>query len=425
MKRSQRPNNRALRRAARRLARRGRAAPRRGPVLAALTSSALALPGVVGSARADTPVDRWAVDFATSYYAENDIEDDKVSAGDTGRYEILTQQLRITAPVTDRSDFSVDLQYETMSGATPWFVEPDANGDPVQVMTGASVEETRTDVLATGSYYFDNWKTSLSGGVSTENDYFAVNGGFEAETHFNEKNTTLAAGFGFSLDEIEPTDAELFSTRVSSEEKQSYSAFVSLSQILTRHSAIQSSLSYQTSTGFLSDPYKLVSVNGVNLADTRPDDRHQLAWLTRYRHHFARTDSTLHADYRFSIDDWGIHAHMLELAWYQTLWERIRITPSLRYYSQSQADFYAPFFLAAPSDGLFSSDYRLSPYGALSAKVRAETLLRDGPFHTSWRLGFVWERYLSDADWAIKSVDVENPGLVDFNIFTFNLSARF
>ncbi len=424
------PENRRARRAAKRRARRGRsnsAATRRLPVLAALTSSALALPGIAGSARADTPTERWSLDFASSYYAEDDIDEDKVSAGDTSRYEIFTQQLRLTAPITDRSDLKIDFVHETMSGATPWFIEPDPNGDPIQVMTGASVEEQRIDALVSGSYYFDNSRATLSGGVSDENDYFAVNGGLEYETHYNEKNTTLAWGGAFSVDSIQPTDAGTieFPTRPEDEDKQSYSGFLSLSQILGRATALQTSVTYQFGTGYLSDPYKLVSVEGANRGDSRPDTRHQLAWLTRLRHDFARTNSTLHADYQLYLDDWGIHAHTLELAWYQTLWERLRLIPSLRYYSQSQADFYAPYFVFTPADGHFSSDYRLSPYGALGAKLRVESVPWEGPWRTSWRLAAIYERYMSSADLALGSVDVENPGLIDFNNFTLNLSAKF
>ncbi len=425
MSRPPRHDNRAARRAAKARARRSGAARRPLGVLAALTSSAMALPGLAGSARAESPSDRWAIETSSSYYLEDDLDSDKVSAGDTERYEIFTQQVNLTAPLTDRSELLVDFVYETMSGATPWFVEPGADGDPVQVMTGASIEETRIDALATGSYYFDRTKWSLSGGVSTENDYFALNGGLGFETSWNEKNTSLGAGFGFSIDEIEPTDSDLFPTRPDKEDKQSYSGFLSVSQILGRGTAVQASATYQYATGFLSDPYKLVQVDGLNLQDNRPETRHQLALLARLRHHFARTNSTLHADYQFHVDDWGIYANTLELAWYQTFFEAFRVIPSLRYYSQSQADFYAPYFFDTPSDNLWSSDYRLSPYGALSGKVRAETVPIRGPFKTAWQLAFVYERYMSSGDFALGSVDVEAPGLVDFNSFSLNLTARF
>jgi hypothetical protein len=399
-------------------------------MLAALTASALALPGLAlpglaPDALADGPTERWSLETATSFYAEDDVDSDKVSSGSTSRYEIQTQQFQLKAPFTERTDLGLNVTYESMSGATPWFVEPGPDGDPVQVMTGATVEEERIDVLGTGSYYLDNGRLSLSGGLSNEKDYFAGNGGVEAEIHFNEKSTSLTTGLGFSLDTLEPTDADLFATRPKEENRQSVSAFAGISQVIRRNMALQSSLSFQRSTGFLADPYKLVSVGGVNLADSRPDERNQIAWLTRYRHHFDRMNGTLHADYRFSLDDWEIYAHSVELAYYQTLWDSLRLIPSLRYYSQSQAEFYGPFFADLPSDGYASSDYRLSPFGALSWKLRAEAVLQDWPFHMDWRIGISWERYVSSGDLSLGRVGVENPGLVSFHLFSVNLTTRF
>jgi hypothetical protein len=421
--------NRARRRAAARVLRRvkrGFGLRARPSILAALTASALALPGLAPPARADTPVDRWSIATATSFYIEDDLDSGQAAPGtETSRYEVRTQQLELRAPFTDRTDLALEFVHESMSGATPWFVEPDGNGEPVQVMSGATVKDERQDLLGTGSYYLDNGRLSLRGGLSTENDYFSGNGGVEAAIDFNEKTTTLSSGFGFSFDTIEPTDANLFPTRVDEEEKQSYSMFASVSQVLNRAAALQSGLTLQHSTGFLSDPYKLISVGGVNLADSRPDTRNQLTWLTRYRQHFERLAGTLHADYRFYLDDWEIYSHTIELAWYQELFDRFRLIPSLRYYDQSQASFYAPYFLALPSDGLASSDYRLSPYGALSWKLKAEAALNDWPAHMDWIVGLAWERYLSGGNLALGDVRYENPGLVSFNVFTLSLSARF
>ena len=107
-------------------------------------------------------------------------------------------------------------------------------------------------------------------------------------------------------------------------------------------------MTYQNGSGFLSDPYKLVSIAGSNFADRRPDSRNQIALMGRYRRHFSGVGGSLHLDYGFYVDDWGIDAHTLELAWYQSLFgDVLTIVPSVRYYTQSQADFYAPFFATA------------------------------------------------------------------------------
>jgi hypothetical protein len=405
--------NRKARRAARKARR------QRQGALAALTTSALLLPGL---ARAQDQ-ERWGIDYGFSMYSEDDLAASKLQAGSRERYEIETHQLQMRAPLGDRIDLGLDLVEETMSGATPWFVEPNAQGEPVQVMTGASVEDQRSDVLLRGTYLFDTARTSLTGGYSIEDDYRAINAGFGSEHDFNEKNTTFSWGSSVSFDDIDPTPT-LVNADPAREDKRTISVFTGLSQVINRSSIVQSTFTYQNGSGFLSDPYKLVSVAGTNLPDSRPDSRNQFAWLTRYRRHFSSLSGALHADYRLYVDDWDVTSHTLELAWYQMMWDTLAIIPSVRYYTQSEAEFYGPYFTSSPGDD-FSSDYRLSPYGALSWKLRAETRLSDWPFRMAWKVGVSWERYESSGDLAIRDVEVENPGLVSFNVLMFNLSARF
>ena len=397
----------------------------------ALTAGALALPGLVGSALADAPVDRVSASYGYSKYLEDSLPASKVVAGSLDRMEIDSHQFRVEGPIFDRMDISADVMYESMSGASPIFSIPDANGDPVQVMSQATIEESRTDALLTGNYYFDDATASLAAGVSIENDYRAFNISMSGQRTTPDKNMTVSAGAGVSFDTIEPTDADLtidgtevYPLRPTKEEKTVFNAFMGMSHIITRSSVVQSSINFRHGNGYLSDPYKQVSLGGGQVgADSRPSVRNQMAWLTRYRHHFDRVSGTLHADYRFSTDDWGISAHTFDLAWYQTFWERFRLTPSIRYYSQGQADFYAPFFNGLPQNGFATSDYRMAAFGALAVRVKAEALLEG--FGIYWRAALSWERYVSSADLALQKVALENPGLVSFNLLSARLTARF
>ncbi len=389
----------------------------------------MALSGPAASAWADSPIKGVEADYHYSTYSEDDLDTSKgLAGGETSRYEIQMHQFSLRAPVGERWDVGIDMVHETMSGASPQYVVPDAAGKPIQVMSGASIDDQRNDLLVKWNRYFDNGRLGLSSGYSSENDYRAINLGVDGETHFNEGNTTLSVGLGMSVDAIEPTDANLFATRPDDETKQSYSVLLGLSQILNRATLLQTSVTYKHSRGYLSDPYKsMFVVGGTFLPDERPDVRNQLSWLSRFRGHVRELQGTLHADYQFHIDDWGISSHTFELAWYQSLWDTVQIVPSLRYYSQSQAFFYAPFYDADRPDGLRSSDYRLSPYGALSWGIKADAQFHDWPFQMngSWGAMFSWERYLSSGSFALGGVAVENPGLVSFHLFSFSLRARF
>lgn len=399
-------------------------AAKRSKAFAALTSSALALPGLAGSASA-AEVETLTISMQPSFYLEDDLKGSKSASGeDEERYEIKSYQFQIKTPFTRRSDVSIDVLHERMSGASPWFIERDLDGEPVQVMSGATIQEERTDVLAKYNYNLDNGGFGVSGGISTERDYFSGNGSFDARFDFNDKNTTITTGVGFSFDTIEPTESDLFATRPEKETKQAYSFALGATQVLTRTSMIQTGITYKLHRGYLSDPYKLVSAGGVNFGDVRPDERKQLAVLTRYRHHFEELNGSLHADYNFYHDDWGIFAHTAEIGWHQTLFDFVRVIPSGRYYTQSSADFYKPFFLAVPADGNMSSDYRLSPYGAISWKIKTELDLFQ-LIHRDWLFSLSWERYISDSNFSLQKVKVENPGLVSFNLFSLQLKTKF
>lgn len=418
-----------------------------GRTLTALTTSALALPGLALPARADAPIEQAAAGYAFSYYVEDDLERDKFAAG-TGsreRYEIFTNQFEFDFPVSRRMDVGIDFLYEDMSGASPWFVTTDADGELVQVMSGATIDETRYDVTADLDYFMEEGKDTFSAGVSKENDYLSVHGGLAMERSFAEKNTTVSLAGAFSYDWIEP-ERDGFPDRQRTGEKWAVDVFGALSQVLTRSSAVQATLNYKHSGGYLSDPYKLIQVfNGPNLSDKRPNDKDQISLMARYRQHVAPFGepfaASLHLDYRFYWDNWEGISHTFELAWYQTVWfDWLTITPGIRYYSQSEAEFYAPIL---PTDvpKFRSSDYRLSPYGALSFKGKIEASLQDvldyEPSGAAEALGmsggvdlylaFSYERYISDGALALVSVSdsEEAPGLVNFQIFAFTLTGRF
>ncbi len=396
--------------------------------LRALTSSALALGGIAGNATADTPIDRYYADYNYSTYSEDDLpKSNGLPLGETGRYEIEMQQFTLGGPLTERMDFGLEMTFETMTGASPFYVLPDAAGAPIQVMSGASISEDRRDISLTTNRYYDNARLGFSTGISTENDYDSMSFGFDGETHFNEKNTTLSAGLGVSLDSIEPTGGGTGTIPVS-EDKKSYTFYTGLSQILDRRSTIQTSMTLKHNTGYLSDPYKQAFVfGGTFLGDTRPDTRNQFTWLTRYRRHIEEIDATIHADYAFYLDDWDVSSHTVELAWIQKLRESLTVTPSMRYYSQNEAEFFKLFYAVNPGVGAdASSDYRLSSYGAFSFGLKGEYVFQTRfTGDLDMRAVLSWDRYTSSGALAHVNVDEEHPGLVSYSVVTFGFSIQY
>jgi hypothetical protein len=412
-------------RARRRQRRQGSLAGARLPsVLHALTTSALALPGIAGGAAAQDRSD-YVADFSYSRYREDDLKSSKVyNNGETGRYEIDIYQLRLAGPLTPRIDLALDVVHESMSGASPWYVRPEG-GSLLVVMTGATIDDQRTDTLLSGTYALDRGSLGAGAGVSVEKDYLSLYASFQGSRDFNDRNTTLSAGLGGAYDQIDPTQDASDATRISHDEKGSITGFAGLSQVLGSATAFQSTFTVQHQRGYLSDPYKQAYIQDLNFAvrDDRPDDRTQFSVLARLRHHVRWIDGTLHFDYRYHHDDWEVDAHTFEAAWHQSIYSRVRIIPSFRYYSQSQAYFYAPFYASLRSDGHASSDYRLSPFGAVSYRIRGEARIQVWKLDLNFNAGY--ERYESDADYALGKVSVENPGLVAFDLWSVGVTGSF
>jgi hypothetical protein len=394
------------------------------PALLALTASALAAlaPRAHGQ---EPPAAASQVDYRFSLYREDALPADKVTAGNGERYEIQTHQFRLTQGLGDGLQLAADLAYETMSGASPWYVTPGAGGRPVQVMSRASIEDARTDLLLGLTRRKDRTGVSLSAGVSTENDYQAINGALGVEHELADRVTTLSAGVGYSADALEPT-AGTTATGTADARRDSATAYLGYARILGAQTVVQTSLNLTQHDGYLADPYKAAYVQDSDGAgtpaivfDRRPGQRSQLAWLTRLRHFFKAPGAALHADYRYYHDDWEVDAHTVDLAWHQRVGASVRLVPGVRWYSQSQAYFYEPYYARPRADALASSDYRLSPYGALGASLLASAELG------GWTLNLRYERYDSGPRYALGDVRLENPGLVDFQTVSLGVKKVF
>lgn len=380
--------------------------------LLALSAAALGIPGLASlapAAFAESPPERTTVSYAYTQYEEDDLDASKLAVGSRERYDIDVHQLGLTTALSDRYGLSLNFARETMSGASPQAISTDVQGNPQVVMSGASIEDERLDVSSTLRRYNEDTTVGVTLGYSGEDDYTAFSGGVDGSLTFNDRLDTVSGGIAVSIDTVEPTQQAGF-TRPESEDKDSLTVFAGYTRILTSVSQIQGSLSATRKSGYLSDPYKL--------EDERPDERLQLAASARYRHFIEAANAAAHVDYRIYGDDWGIMSHTLDLAWYQNINANLQLVPSFRYYTQGQADFYEPL-TSINTTGERSSDFRLSPYGAVTAGIKAIAYGYD------WKMSVGAERYVSDADFAIESVDRPNPALVEFTRISIGFEYSF
>ncbi len=410
--------------------------------LKALSAAALSLPGMLPTAHAAIPHEGPEIDFQYGHYSESD-----------HRVSVDVYQGSALLPIAEAAELSTNWVVDTWSGATPVLTMPASvaqvtsgasgitgvngtitanNNDPViQVLTGASPGETRYGVDLSGSYHFQDITLHATGGRSEEPDYLshAYNVGIDWE--LNQKLTTVSFAFGQDFDQINP------STRSLQEERNNYHFQFGLSQVLDKNSLLRLGLSYSDNEGYLSNPYKKVYIQNLPansvlenggftnvFYENRPNSRHQGSVSLGYIRYISTLESSLHLDYRFYNDSWNINSHTFETSWYQPLGSGWMLIPRIRYYSQTQADFYQLFFTAPRADNFYTSDFRLAGFGTLSGGLRiSKDILINNELSESLRFEVGFEYTEHAAGLQLGNNNASN--LTDFNYYVVSASIRF
>ena len=368
-------------------------------ILNQLTLAALLLPGLASEAVAGRVEETYNTDFQYGHYSESG-----------NRISVDIFEGNLSAPIGKNMTGSLNIVRDVISGASPIYNKKDANGKVVQVLSGASpmravsgasckasICDERIGISPSLTYFFDTSALTLAGGYSTENDYDSRYVSTNYSMDLNKKLTTLNFGASVAFDESKPhyygghqgNDAYCGDGYGKTCHKTSQQYLLGFSQILDKESILLSNMTFSYNTGYLSDPYKLVSfeydatpgyvnldgttnMTVVGRNDTRPREKFQWAWLTQYVRHFGQfNDAALHADYRFTTDTFGINSHTLELSWHQPIVDDWQVIGRFRYYTQDSADFYQPTFNGHPDNyKYYSSDYRLAGFGALSGGLK-------------------------------------------------------
>ena len=382
--------------------------PAPSPIMKRLSGPLLALPAYqTGTALADAPPAFTEVGLRYTHYSEDSIDQDAVIFGATDRYDIDVTQLWIEAPLGASWSVALDVQNDYQTGASPWFVGAQQNGEPGVIMSGASIQDNRVEVGVTTRYFWADGNAGFAVSHSDEDDYEATALAFDASWNTAGDARTWSTSFSSSRDKLNPTQG-VIPVFITEEDLDTQSGYFGVSQILSRTAIARIGLSYTLSEGYLSDPYKF--------RDQRPDTHERLSLSAGYRRFLIDADASLQIDYRYYADSWGTDSHTVELAWAQNLRGSL-LTPYVRYYTQREADFFS--VIADTETPHYADDYRLSSYGAVTLGARWAVALGE-----SWTLELEAERYMTDADWGVFDGDAA-PALVDFWRGTVGVMWRF
>ena len=338
----------------------------------ALIAAALALPGILPStAHAQAAPDQGVV--ALRYY---DYRDWQPGAS---RMTVRSPTLYALLPLSDTATLEGSVTHDTMSGASPLF------HNTLSGASGLGVTDYRTAGDFRYTKYLDGDALAVGAAYSDERDYVSRAGLFEWRHWSDDRNRTYVVGVGATHDRIDSSNGVALHKR-----RETFDLLVGVTQVLNAQSIVESSITYSQGRGYYSDPYKLL--------DTRPDHRRVLAWLTRYNHHWPELDATVRVSYRYLHDSFGDQSHAIEASWVQSLPEGFVVTPTLRYYTQSAANFYfdPPFPQGAVEGRPYTADTRLSAFGAITAGLRVAKAI--GPDVT---IDVALNFYRQRSDWRV------------------------
>lgn len=322
--------------------------------MGAIAAGLGAIAGTV--ARADTTVDTKFL-----WYSESG-----------GRTKVLNPAVSVEQTVGEKGLFGLQLAYDTISGASPTGEAPTLDAMASASSAGniplADYKDTRRAIGASYSQRFGSHLPSIDLSYSRENDYLSRGLSLVDSWDLNGGRSTFHFGAGLTRDRIDPVGL------TESFKKDSFSLAAGWTQVIGPRDLVDVSLGLTDFSGYLTDPYKRVTVAGVSAPENRPDSRSRKTFVVKYGHYFM-VHSALKTTYRYYWDDWSVKAHTLEFSYDQHIGERLIVTPRVRYYRQSHASFFAYEF-DTPQE-FISSDYRLSSFWSWLAGVGFQLKLTD------------------------------------------------
>jgi hypothetical protein len=362
-----------------------------GQAVAAATCTLL---GSTTPAFAEEEAARWDFDTALLYYGE-----------DNERVRDLSASILTRRDFDDDRYLSLDLTVDSLTGASPsgaiamdgpqTFTSP--SGDDVYQTAAGEVPlddtflDTRYALDVGWTQPFARLYTMTAGlGFSTEYDYTHVGANLGVTRDFNRRNTTLSAAVAYAQEDIDPVggtplplmlmqDVGDDSSKAGTDTKHVLDLLLGVTQVIGPSTVLRVNYSYSDSSGYLTDPYKILSVvnpvtgdtvarapatgvlgpTGVYRYESRPDSRRKQGLYAELKHDF--TGKVLGVSYRFGTDDWGIDSHTLDARLRWPIGEFNYVEPHLRYYTQSAADFYRFSLLDGdPLPSFASADARLA-----------------------------------------------------------------
>jgi hypothetical protein len=351
---------------------------------AARSQEAAADPGLV-----QRVLHEWQLESALAYYHED------------GRIQAVEPVISASHDYGDGGNLSLNFTFDALSGSSPngalpsrapqTFASPSAKSfatahrqyttAPGQLPVDPHYSDTRVAAGADWTMPLERLtRVTVGGRFSFEDDFYSATLSAAIAHDFNEKNTTLSFGVNDESDIIQPignTPVPLSNygafAKEGNKSKNGAGALLGLTQVMTRTWLTQVNLAVDRFSGYLNDPYKIVSVldpAGTTTGyvyENRPDSRTRKSVYLDNRLGWDRASMGL--SLRYMADSWGVHSETAQVhfRWWSPTRQQY-LEPTVRWYRQTAADFFQPFLAAdnVADTRFVSSDPRLADFHALT-----------------------------------------------------------
>ena len=354
------------------------------------------------------------VDFLASYYKQDGLH--SAVSGGIGSENLtdIASNIIVAIPMNDDDVLTVDAGISAYTSASSSNINPlDSNKpNPWQASSGASAQDALASLVVNYSHSSDDrnfiWNADVS--VSSEYDYFSLGFGGGITKLFNNKNSEISLKGNAYLDTWQPIYPIEFRDNLptvydqtgaisnlynpnfiswTSKARNSFSASVSFSQVITKKSHFSVFFDVLQQQGQLSSPYHRMyfadkdnfyvgdpqfipnyqsetNKGAYQLADAiekLPDTRFKLPFGLRYNYYLNETVS-FRTYYRFYTDNWDVQSHTASIEIPFKVSSKFTLFPMYRYYTQTKSKYFAPYETHLSTEKFFTSDFDLSDFDA-------------------------------------------------------------
>ncbi len=325
--------------------------------------------------------------------ATNQLDLETLLYGEARRVDVFEPTGRFTRSYADGESLFGQVGVDVITGASPTGEVPSGTSQTITTASG-HLKQTSPSQIPTSQ--FSDVRFAIDGGwtrpfwlltptldlhFSREKDYQSLGVTGTVAIDLPDHLTTFTAGGGYNGDDVFPvggvTDGLVSPTRTgvprpNNKTKWVASGLVGVSRVLTRRWLVGLTGSYTSEQGYLTEPYKLLSVidgtSGMpvsSLTEKRPSSRTRTSILASSVYDFDR--DVLYLTYRYYWDDWNVHSHTIDAKYRYELGGDTFLEPHIRFYDQSAASFFRYGLIdTEPLPNFATSDYRLGNLKSLT-----------------------------------------------------------